>query len=364
MSISTNLRDYQSAADTFAANNNSFLPKTKRWFHIYFQINPNAVSVVNQAFVNGQFGPGARFNWSGKQSDLALIGVLAKSVKLPDISFEVKKHNQYNRWSLNVEKVNYSQIDISFWDDTINTIDSFWYAYYQYMNQDPKYSNFGAAQTQGLPIPTQWDQTANNYSTIYNATDNFANNWGLDTVINGSTSFGRNQPFFQSIRIYQFNRSVSDKKGASYNEFVLVNPVITSFGHDTLSYESDDFCANSMKIDYETVLYNAGYMNDDEIASWNLVTSTYYDNSASPNDLLIGNIPLPIPYNSTIAHANEIIQSAQILSLPVTGYIHSPGTAITAIGSTVSAASLALGTDIIVPTVFNALGAGGNPPIL
>jgi hypothetical protein len=356
-----NLRDYREGQATFDRANYINMPKTKRWFHIYFEMNQAALSVVNNAL--NTTNTNGRISWY--PNNLSILGVLVKDIQLPNFKFDTKRMNQYNRWSLNVNKIDYEPVDISFWDDSIGQMTGFWYAYYSYMVQDPNYSNYFASQTQGLPIPPQWDQNSGNastgYSSLYNNSTNWYNNYGLDTAIAGQSEFGRNQPFFKSIRIYQFNRSVDPTQGARYNEFVLVNPIISGFHFDQLAYADGEFMANRMTVDYETVLFNNGLLNQDEIASWSRVTQTLFDNTPSPLgttaitlgdpqlDINVGPITAGVtvaagsPYNvltvkSSTSGTNTQIDAAAQVSLP------------------------GINTIVSVPFIANNFGEGGNPP--
>lgn len=291
------LRDYQHAADTFNVSNYQLLPKTKRWFAVNFEINPAATATILPSLQSAISA--GRINWTSN-GDYSYLSVLTKSISLPNFTFEVKKHNQYNRASLNVSKINYNPIDVSFHDDSISMMDGFWYSYYQYMIQDPAYSQYSANQAGGLPIPLQWDQYTSTGSTLYKTVDNFTDRFGLDTITSpppppppskagqappakSILSVNRNAPFFKNIRIYQFIRATNPNKGATYNEYILVNPVISGFRHDTLDYSSSDFTTNSMTIEFETVLYSSGILNSNELAFWTKIKSTYFDNSSSPN---------------------------------------------------------------------------------
>ena len=281
LGTSPTLRDYRHATNIFRPNNYSLLPKSKNWFHIFFEIDPVAATAVsgslNTAIAND------RINWN--TNNIYTLSVLAKTVKLPNFTFDIKPENQYNKWNLNVTKINYKGIDITFWDDTIDVVRGFWYAYYQYMVQDPGYVNFDATQQQGIPIPSpQWDPSTGNLSSIYNSSDNWGNNYGLDTINQGTStpSFNRTNPFFRSIRIYQLNRAINSEQGVQYSEYVLVNPIITSFDHDMNDFSTSDPMTNKMAVDYETVLYNAGFVDDDEIASWDYVQDNFLDTTPSP----------------------------------------------------------------------------------
>lgn len=279
------MRDYQDAADIFRPNNNALMPKAKRWFTIYFQLNQNAQAVVNNEMLDAVYSD--RINWQTSSSGYATLGVLVKTVQLPNFVFKVDKKNQYNRTSLNISKIEYQPINLTFHDDSLNFMSAFWYGYYQYMIQDPRYSVYSGSQPGGLPVPYQWDQDSISYSTLYNSVEDFNGRFGLDTDIsNGTeqTQFGRNEPFFSSIRIYQFTRSSDPTVGPMYNEYVLVNPIISSFSHDQdLSYSTSELATNSMQIEFETVLYSTGTMASEEIGAFTLMQDLYLDNTSSPN---------------------------------------------------------------------------------
>jgi len=78
------------------------------------------------------------------------------------------------------------------------------------------------------------------------------------------------------------NRAINEQQGVQYSEYVLVNPIITSFDHDMNDFSTSDPMTNKMAIDYETVLYNGGFVSKDEIASWEYVTNNYLDTTPSP----------------------------------------------------------------------------------
>jgi hypothetical protein len=360
----TTLRDYQHASRIFTPNHSSLLPKSKNWFHIFFELDPVVISAVNASL--GAANASFRINWD--PDNLPILGILAKTVKLPGFKFDVKKNNQYNRWSLTNTKINYDPVEVSFWDDTVDTIRGFWYAYYQYMVQDPKYVNFEAAQSQGIAIPFQWMPSINNLETLYSTPSNWGVNYGLDTTNAAGSPLNRTNPFFRSIRIYQFNRQTNSDPsvGPQYTEYVLVNPVISSFDHDTVDFSTSEYMQNKMTIEFETVLYNSGLVEDDEIASWDAVLQRFFDNTPSP---LSG-------INPNVNEANQlgsVLASSFILGTEISQVARNTGQATT---STVLAA--AIGTEqtiqaaingptnlqLQVPTVVDGYGTGGQPPTL
>jgi len=306
---SITLRDYRDAAALYSANKQLYMPKLARWFHIYFEIDSSAISTVTASLASAVNN--GSIHWiPATTSNYGLLGVFAKEVNLPTFSFAVQKKNQYNRASLNVTKIEYKPVSMSFHDDALSTVTDFWYGYYQYMIQDPKYAVYGA-QTQGVPVPAQWQPSNSEFSSLYNTVDDFNSKFGMDTQLAGQTNFGRTAPFFRSIRIYQFSRANTGpdsgqpnttSMGANYDEFVLVNPIISNFEHAKLNYSSDDSTDNSMTIEYETVLYNKGYIKD--LASWSAIQDVQLiDTTPSP---LGTNQTTSIPYPQNI---NSIISS-------------------------------------------------------
>lgn len=299
------LRDYGHAAKTFgAASNYALLPKTKRWWHVYFDLNDNVKKIID--FVHADMGGEKQTTTGGSTVyrfgtvDVTLdngdgstkLSVLAKSVKLPNYRFDTKKYNQYNRQTIGINKINYEPITIDFHDDALNIMRNFWDAYYTYYIQDSRYRRYNKSFQQGMPVPIQLSTP---YESLYSPvnTDNKWSNshWGLDTV-NTTTGdeMDRTAPFFNSIKVYHFSRAedisgARKEKGTAYphySEYTLVNPVITSFEHDSLDFASSEGTVNRMSIDYETVLYNQGIMDEGEIASWDRLKQTYWDNSTSP----------------------------------------------------------------------------------
>jgi len=63
-------------------------------------------------------------------------------------------------------------------------------------------------------------------------------------------------PFFYYIKIFQLARQ-------KWYSYTLVNPILTSWSHDTLDYSDSQVMENSMNVAYEGVLYNFGDVNTD-----------------------------------------------------------------------------------------------------
>lgn len=244
------LRDYTHAAKTFRTNSYENAPKLKFLFHTYFSINP-----------------------TGYPTDTN-FGLLVKEVKLPQFAFTTVQMNQYNRKRIIQTKIKYEPIEITFHDDNANHVTQLWESYYRYYYNDTVKpstvlpGNAGAPET-GSP---------NHYNSrnIYNPNLSEDTDWGFSG--GQSNSNGIKAPFFKNITVFGFNQH-------NFTAYTLVNPIITSFGHDTYNYaEGGGVMTNRMSIDYETVVYNYGNLDGREPG--NIVTgfgdNAHYDRELSP----------------------------------------------------------------------------------
>jgi hypothetical protein len=217
------VHDYAHAAQVFRTNNFSRSPKYKFLFYVNFVLGQGVPRYV-----------------SARE-----ISYLVKSVDLPKFTVDVKDLNQYNRHVYVQDRIKYEPINIKFHDDNQNGLRELWQDYYNYYYGDGLFD-------------------ANTY---YNddryKSQKAENTWGLD---NGSTT-----PFFSSIEIYSM-------QGGEANKVSLMNPIITSFSHDTHDYaETTSLMEATMQLRYNGVIYEQGYVQDMPGFSEN----PYYDNTLS-----------------------------------------------------------------------------------
>ena len=198
------LHDYSHAADVFRTNNFALSPKSKYLFQVNFVLSSNAPSYV----------------------DTRTVAYLVKNIELPKFTFEVRDINQYNRKGYVQTKIKYDPISLRFHDDTANNVRQLWQDYYNYYIADGTF-------------------TLNEYNFDDRYQAKITPNWGLD---NGSTD-----PFFSSIEIYSLANGASSK-------ITLMNPVITSFAHDSHDYEAGQgIMEATMTLHYNGVTYEDGY---------------------------------------------------------------------------------------------------------
>lgn len=260
---SATIKDYTHASKTFTPDSYANAPKHKFLFHTVFTLNEGVY-------------PGSETNF----------GILVRDVKLPSFQFDTHKMNQYNRKRIVQTKIRYEPVTISLHDDNNNTINGLWYAYYTYYYKDATKPNVffsgkrGSGQDKN-PNPTSDQNTLVNYDyrNIYDKAIEGNDDWGyIGESIAPGESDGTKPPFFKDIRIFGFWQH-------NWTAYVLVNPTITSFNHDTYNYdEGNGVMKNSMTIDYETVVYDAGQL--DGRSPGDIVTGfgdiSNYDRQTSP----------------------------------------------------------------------------------
>ena len=257
------VRDYTHAAKTFRTNSYQNAPKLKFLFHVYFDIN--------QAAYNPGLSTGVNF------------GLAVKSVGLPKFTFDTHTMNQYNRKRIVQTKIKYNPVTINFHDDSGDMISNMWYNYYTYYYKD---ANKVQVQQANQPVSGTTDY---NYRNLYSPNVAGDTDWGYvgESNFQSGTVSQANQgiskvPFFKSIRIYGFNQH-------NFIQYVLINPIITNFEHDTYNYaEGNSVMENKMTIDYETVKYYEGAMSGPNASQYvpgfgpEGGTAPNYDTTTSP----------------------------------------------------------------------------------
>lgn len=300
------LRDYTHAAKAFRTGSYANSPKNKFLFHVYFDINPLAYSVG--------LAEGANY------------GLEVKTVKLPSYNFTTHELNQYNRKRIIQTKIKYDPVDIAFHDDNGNMIRKLWENYYRYHFND----SLKPAVQLGSEFLNSSEGNANGPINNYNNRTQYTKqidgdaDWGYKGETTAAS--GVKVPFFKTINIFGFNQH-------RFVAYILVNPIITRFGHDTYSYaEGNGVMENTMTLDYETVVYSSGAISGDspdEIAK-GFGSSATYDRTMSPiavpgsQNTFLG----PSGYLSTVSGAIDKAAAGDIGAA-----IKALGTAATTAGS-------------------------------
>jgi hypothetical protein len=263
------LKTYDHASKTFQTNGFELAPRQKFLFHVYFTINTQQIPALRGAFPN---------------SDNAQIGLMVKTAQLPSYTMGVETLNQYNRKRLAQTKIDYNPVQIEFHDDGGDLVRNMWYNYFKYYYKDPSQKYDNVTNTNGqmaAMIGTPAGFSYNNRDIYDNS--RAVNDWGYIgesyndgyTTLDGTPS-GK-PPFFRDIRIYGLNQR-------KFAEYILVNPMITDWQHDTYDYSAGNgIMSNKMTIKYETVKYYSGAIGgvrpDTNVVGF--ADSAYYDNVRS-----------------------------------------------------------------------------------
>jgi len=234
-------KDYAHAARLFADDNFRLAPKLDFLFHVSFNIN--AAALKDQDL---------------KQRHSKEINMLVKNVTLPKFKVSTDMVNQYNRKHVVQYQHKVEECTIKFHDDNMGLISKMWQNYYSYY-----YADSASAANQGSAYARNAYKRAP--SNVY----------GLDNQSTGQ--------FFNSITIYQLSRH-------QWFAFKLINPVISSFDHQTMDYSKTNTTHElGMTLNYEAVHYSTGTISADTPEGFG---TEHYDQTPSPLTLPRGVTPL------------------------------------------------------------------------
>ena len=234
--LGVHLRDARHAHRLFTEHGFALAPKTKFLYHVVFQPFANDAGLGDKTTSNT-----LKFQKE--------IGVLAKSVELPQYRASVDNKQQYNRKKNIQTRIDYQDVSIRFHDDNNGLTRAMLEEYYRYYfrdgNNDPSKGSFNPRDKYSTEVPK----------------------YGLDN--------NKIIPFFSNIKIYQLARR-------NWFSYTLINPLITQWGHDTLeSSDGAGMMENSISVAYEGVLYDHGEIKD-ELPSGFTDEETRYDTTPSP----------------------------------------------------------------------------------
>lgn len=231
---SADLRDYQHASRLYVSNTYARAPKIGFLYFVSFNINPAAA--LDRAWLTK----------GGKE-----VGLLVKKIDLPKFDVTTETVNQYNRKTIVQTSLKYQPVSIDFHDDNSDITNGLWKNYYNYYYAD------GTVDNKNAFVDTKYQDVSYQY--------------GLK---NNDTAAGKSVPLFDSVDIYVLHQG-------KFTQITLVNPIITSWAHDSLSQDDGSRpLSNRMSLIYETVRYNQGTITKGSAAG--AFSAVYYDNTPSP----------------------------------------------------------------------------------
>jgi hypothetical protein len=226
--------------------------------------------LINRLIAAKVFGPTQKTNFS----------LAVKTIDLPKFDIKHETLNQYNRKRVIQNRIDYQPVTVTFHDDGGDNIRELWYQYYSYYYKDPAQKYRGDTQTTNGSIG---QITGRQNGMDYNSRDIYAqarsggvNDWGYigESYLDGTSTPTGKLPFFNDIEIYGYDQH-------KFAKYVLINPIITSWSHDTYDYsQGSGTMQNSMTIAYETVKYYSGALGKAGTGVW--PDTAHYDTTISP----------------------------------------------------------------------------------
>ena len=289
------LRDYQHAARIFVDGNYRLSPKYGFLFYVEFDFNPLVTNISNTSAQE--------------------LGMIVKNVSLPKFTIQVKEHNAYNRKNYVQNSIKYDPVNITFHDDQADNVRNFWYDYYSFYYRHSDYA----------------DAT---YQLISKYQERPSFEWGYsprDTGSYNSANAYQTYQYIQAIRIYSLYQK-------NFDEYELVNPIITSFKHgEHANGENTSLLEHSMSIQFETVKYQTGYVTNNNAGGF---IDLHYDNTPSvlaPNGQtnVVGNgqggFTTPSDTVTDLAYFNSTVNGGAVIP-PPSGALNAATSASTSYG--------------------------------
>lgn len=215
-----NLADYQHASRLYVDNNFRLAPKHSFLYHVNFELTPQGRGIIPGLF---EAGNGAGINE---------IGMLVKRADLPKFTPQVETKKQYNKVKNVQTNITYDPVSIVFHDDNLGLTTALLQAYYRYYFAD------------GNQIIDNGRAYSTNPDNTYQGTNFNRYKFGMDNNNPGV-------PFFKSIKISTLARGI-------YTTYTLVNPILTSFQHDTVdNSDAAGMLENTITVAYESVFYES-----------------------------------------------------------------------------------------------------------
>lgn len=245
---------YDHATKLFLADNYRLAPKQSFLFYVVMNVNTTAFDSISSALKSLIAPDGISSQTLIEQYE---NGLLAKRVELPRFTMANKIMNSYNRKNVVQTSLAYDPITIAFHDDVADLITTFWNDYYTFYYRDSDYPSSNL-------MPDIYRQL-HKEAGVYNLRQKTG--WGFSP---------RNltlDPFLKSISIFSLHKK-------RFTEYVLVNPLITSWRHGTHDASQDTaIMEHTMSVAYETVKYRTGYINAVDVNGFGVL---HYDNVQSP----------------------------------------------------------------------------------
>ena len=241
------MKDYRHAARLYIDDNYKLMPKQKFLFYVQFETDETL-------FKNGWVGANSHERYE--------LNMLVKACELPKYNMNMDEKFQYNKKMYVATRIQYQPVNITFHDDHADTVNAFWKKYYEYNIADSHILN--SSKKGRVDITDDYYDPHGIGRT---------NKWGMDTPKK------RKRPYLKRLTIFVLHKQ-------QFTSMELINPKIASFAHDDLDMaDGTGVMANTMQIMYETVTYDAGVINKNDMHGF---ATLHYDHEPSPLSVLGG----------------------------------------------------------------------------
>lgn len=251
------VKDFKHASRLMVTDNYRLSPKYTWLYHVFFDFSSTA---------------------SYAKTKQLETGMLVRSVSLPRYTVDNKQLNSYNRKDIVQTKLRYPSIEIEFHDDSADVVRHFWFDYltHYYRDTDLGYKSSSGSES-GQVNPTYYRNSK--YRPRVEGDEVFVP--GLTEGATGLNDFGytprkTNQfstaQYLNAIRVYSLHQK-------RFSEYTLINPIITSFQHDTHDSSANGSMRHRMTVDFTSVLYATGDVNPSTVVGFG---DLHYDKSPSP----------------------------------------------------------------------------------
>jgi hypothetical protein len=217
MSLTRFLRTPHQASRIFGLDGPA-APRPKNLFYVSFKRGNDTVA--------------SQTSQSAWQRD---ISFRVKAVDRPGVTPEVQELNQYNKKRQVYTGYKLQQMKVTFYDTADNTAGQMWNDYAQHY--------FGDFRHDENRDDFRWDVMANEYRDTAGAGFGFAPRQASQTEMEENVQF-----FFDTISVFQVFKQ-------QFVQFDIINPKITSFDADDLSYEDSGIGLFTMVVAYEAIIY-------------------------------------------------------------------------------------------------------------
>lgn len=230
--------NYAHANKLFVGENFRLAPKYSFLYYVRFETDVNLSRITDT-------------------KSLLETGMMVKSAQLPRYTIDNKVLNAYNRPNIVQTKIKYDPITLTFHDDSFGVVVDFWRDYYNFYYRDGDYPG-----------------TDDTDPATYHQDHKYAWNPELKQKTWGYTlrNYNQQKQLLRNIRIYSMTQG-------TFTEYMLINPIITSFQHGEHAADSTELMTHTMTLAYESVLYFNGRVNTSTMPGF---ADLHYDKKQSP----------------------------------------------------------------------------------